>query len=341
MTEEMDSYDKHETLDTLDNNTAEDSVHEKSKTLSKGDPLVQEQYRGTIETVENDRFVKVDADDEVVNFDSLNQESDDNGKDSPKLPRAVVSKDARQQVKDGLKAAMATFEFPKQSKEPANDNFRPVGSWPLMDQLTRSTFEPDRERRSKYAVTARYIRELVDLTESDPLGDDKDCDVQRSESGSVHFEHGQSLDRKKRTRDKKNGEPGALRHDGPLKTVKKSTFVDNRVSPTDPFALRVITAREELDAIRLYIGSALWPLLIDAISENASMTDIGLKLGARGGQAPPVGTAVIRLALTTAIDALATVNWLRDEPYLPTPLPDKSRGSFLNQTPGPVRKVAA
>jgi hypothetical protein len=31
-----------------------------------------------------------------------------------------------------------------------------------MDQLTRSTFEPDRERRAKIAISARYIRELID-----------------------------------------------------------------------------------------------------------------------------------------------------------------------------------
>jgi hypothetical protein len=32
-----------------------------------------------------------------------------------------------------------------------------------MDQLTRRTFEPDQERRTKVIATARYIRELIDM----------------------------------------------------------------------------------------------------------------------------------------------------------------------------------
>jgi hypothetical protein len=339
MTEDIDSNDRR-TLDTYDMKAVDDIVHEDNKTGRKGKPLVKEKYRGTIETADNDRPLQSDADDEGRNFDATDRESNDTGNDSPSLSRLTKDEEAKQQLKDKTKAAKATFELPKLPKDAANDNYRPIVSWPLMDQLTRSTFEPNKERRSKYAVTARYIRELIDLTESDPLGNDKDCDVQRTESGSVHFDHGLTLDRKKTNHDKKNGEPEAQRFDGALRTVKKSTSVDNRVSPSDPFALRVIAAGQELDAIRQYIGSALWPLLVDAISDNASFTDIGLRLGYKGGQAPPVGSAMIRLALSAAIDALATLNWLRDEPHQPTPLPDKSRGSFWNQTTGPVRKAA-
>lgn len=339
MTEDIDLSDKFETLDTYDKKTADDSNHENNKTVTKGEPRLKEKYRRTIEAADDDRAVQSDVDDENLNFDSLNRESKDKGKTSPPLPRLTKDEDVREQGKVNLKAATATFQLPKLPKGPANDNFRPVVSWPLMDQLTRSTFEPNEDRRTKFIVTARYIRELIDLSEVDSCW--ADGDVQRSESGSVYFEHGQTLDRKKRDHTKKNGEPAAQRFDGPLRTVKKSTSVDNSVNLTDPFSLRVIAACQELDAIRLYIGSGLWPLLVDSISDNASFTDIGLRLGYKGGQAPPAGSAIIRLALSAAIDALATLNWLRDDPQRPTPLPDKTRGSYRNQARGPVMKVAA
>lgn len=338
MIEDIDSESRL-TLDTYETKLTEESVHENNSTVIHGTALVKVTYGNTIENAEKDRAVQTDVDDEDRNFESLNLESNDDGKDSPPLPRLTKDEHAKQQTRDSYKNAVAEFGKLKLEKEPANDNYRPIVSWPLMDQLTRSTFEPNKERRAKFAVTARYIRELIDLAAADPMG--ADCDIQRSESGTVHFDHGQSLDRKKHTHDSKNDEHGAERHDGPLRTVKKSTSVDNRVNSNDPFALRVIAAREELDSIRQYIGSALWPLLVDAISDNASFTDIGLRLGYKGGQAPPVGSAMIRLALSAAIDALATLNWLKDDHVRPTPLPDKSRGSYRNQTPGPVQRVAA
>lgn len=338
MTEDIDSNDR-QTLDSYDKKTVDDSIHENNKTLSKGETLVKEKYGNTIEAADKDRPVQTDIDDEDRNFGSLDRESKDNGKDNPSLPRLTKDEDVKKQGKVNLKAAMATFQLPKLPKEPSNDNYRPIVSWPLMDQLTRPTFEPHGERRTKFIVTARYIRELIDLSEADPSGADRD--VQRSESGSVHFDHGMTLDRKKRDHDKKNGEQGAQRFDGPLRTVKTSISVDNSVNPTDPFSLHIIAAGQELDAIRQRIGSALWPLLVDAISNNASFTDIGLRLGYKGGQAPTAGSAIIRLALAAAIDALDLLNWLSDEPRPAIPMPDKSRGSYRNQTKGPVLKVAA
>jgi hypothetical protein len=338
MNEDIDSSDKFETLDTHDKKTVGDCVHEENETVSEGKPIVRLKYRGTIETADKDRPVQTDIDDEDRNFGSLYRESKDNGKDNPSLPRLTKDEDVKKQGKVNLKAALATFQLPKLPKEPENDNYRPVVSWPLMDQLTRSTFEPNGERRTKFIVTARYIRELIDLTEADPSGADRD--VQRSESGSVHFDHGMTLDRKKRDHDKKNGEQGAQRFDGSLRKVKTSTVVDNNVG-TDPFSLRVVAAGQELAAIRQHIGSALWPLLVSAISDNASFTDIGLRLGYKGGQAPPAGSAIIRLALSAAIDALDLLNWLNDEPRRTLPMPDKSRGAYRNQVKGPVLKVAA
>lgn len=336
---EIDSNHKFETLESHDNNTAEDSAHENNKTLSKGKPFVKEKYRRTIEAADNDRVVQTDVDDEHRNFGSLEKESNDTGKDSLPLPRLTKDEDAKKQAKDCYKAALASFELPKLPKEPANDNYRPVVSWPLMDQLTRSTFEPNAERRTEYVVTARYLRELIDLSEADPMCQDND--LQRTETGSVHFDHGMTLDRKKKDHGRKNGESEAQRFDGAVRTAKGFVPVGNSLSD-EPFTVRVLKARQELDAVRSHIGSALWPLLVSAISDNASFTDIGWRLGYKGGQAPPAGSAIIRLALSSAIDALELFNWLRDEPRRTTSLPDKSRDSpHLNQARGPVMKVAA
>jgi hypothetical protein len=165
--------------------------------------------------------------------------------------------------------------------------------------------------------------------------------VQRTESGKVWFEHGQTLDRKKRTYDIKNDEAEAERYDGPVRTAKKSlpigAFDPHR---DDPFPVRVIAAREELAAIAAAVGP-LWPSLAVAISENATMTDIGLSLGAKSAQAPPFGSLIIRLALTAAMEALSRFNRPKDEPARAARLPIKSRGSFRNQARGPVLKVAA
>jgi hypothetical protein len=268
----------------------------------------------------------------------------DNVEAGPELPRLTDSETAKRQMNAALAAAKATFKLPPEPKEPANDNYRPVSSWPLMDQLTRKTFEQDQERRTKYIVTARYTRDLIDMARADPLGDEKDCWIQRTESGKTIFEHGQTLDRKKRTYDNgfgKNGEADAERFDGAARTARKSLPVDNGINRDDSFPLRVLAAREELAAIIAFVGPLLWPSLFAALSENATMTDIGLALGAKGTAAPPLGVRTIRLALSAAMEALSQRNEIKDEPRRVIPMPVKSRGSFLNQSKGPVLKVAA
>jgi hypothetical protein len=88
--------------------------------------------------------------------------AEDDEERETKSPRA--DKTAKQQIKDKLATAKASFgKWAMPKKEPANDNFRPVASWPLIDQLTRSTFEPDEERRTKSISTARYLRGLIDI----------------------------------------------------------------------------------------------------------------------------------------------------------------------------------
>ena len=107
-------------------------------------------------------------------------------------------------------------------------------SWPFMEQLTRKTFEPDEERRAKNVVSVRYLRELIDLAEADPLGSSvylpgkdtpTDYDVQRTRSGNVYFEHGMTLDRRKVIYDNKNDEADAERYSGFVRTAKKSVLV--------------------------------------------------------------------------------------------------------------------
>jgi hypothetical protein len=268
---------------------------------------------------------------------------DDDGAE-PELPRAVADAKARRQAKEKLAAAQAKFgKLPKSPKEPANDNFRPTVSWPLMDQLTRKTFEPDKERRTKNIISARYLRELIDTAEADSLGSSvylpgksapTDFDMQRMESGKVWFEHGQTLDRRKVTYDNKNGEADAERYSGSVRTAKKSLPVGSGGFDL-PFPVRALAAREELDAIIAAVGP-LWPYLLQAISYNATMTDIGLSRGVKRFQAPYVGTATIRLALTAAMEALDRLNGINDEPRRTTPMPEKSRGHFLNLARGPV-----
>jgi hypothetical protein len=267
-------------------------------------------------------------------------EDDEEREPESRRDAAVV----KQQNKEKLAAAQASFgKLPKLPKGPANDNFRPVVSWPLMDQLTRSTFEPDRERRTKNIISARYLRDLIDMAGADALANDNDCEVQRTESGKAWFEHGQTLDRKKVIYDNKNGESDAERYSGPVRTAKNSVLVSNSgfgSNRDDPFPVRVMAAREELDAIITAVGP-LWPSLFAAVSENATMTDIGLALGAKSALAPTFGSLIIRLAMTAAMEALSRRNEVKDELRKTTPLPVKSRGSFWNQTSGPIMRVAA
>jgi hypothetical protein len=270
--------------------------------------------------------------------------AEDDEEREPELTRKISPAIVKQQNKEKLAAALADFgKLPKLAKEPANDNFKPTVLWPLMDQLTRRTFEPDKERRTKLIVTARYIRDLIDMASANALGNDNDCEVQRTESGKAWFEHGQTLDRKKVIFDEKDGESDAERYSGSVRTAKNSVLVSNSgfdLNRDDPFPVRVMAAREELDLIIAAVGP-LWPSLFAAVSENATLTDIGLALGAKSFQAPHVGTLFIRLALSAAIDALSRFNEVKDEPRRTTPLPIKSRGSFWNQSSGPVMKVAA
>jgi hypothetical protein len=275
--------------------------------------------------------------------------AEDDEEHEPELPRSVAPAIVKQRNKQNLTAALADFgKLPKVPKEPANDNFRPTVSWPLMDQLTRSTFEPDRERRAKMAVSARYILEIIDIAFADQVGASvylpgkssaTDHDVQRTESGEVHFEHGQALDRRKVTIDNEDRDERFI---GSARTAKKSLPVGG-FDPyrDDSFPVRRLKARETLAAIAEAVGP-LWPHLLATMIQNYSMTDIGEALGVKSAQASIVGTAHIRFALNCAMEALERINGVDDEPQQrKLPMPDKSRGSFRNQSRNHVVKVAA
>jgi hypothetical protein len=300
---------------------------------------------GTANPLDADVLPEQESEEDEIEVRRGKKAEDDEEHES-KLLRAVAVATAKQQFKEKLKAAQAKFgKLPNPPKKASNDNFRPVVSWPLVDQLTRRAFEPDAERRTKNIVLARYLRELIDTAEADPLGSSVylpgksapgDHDMQRTESGKVFFEHGQTLDRRKVTYDEKNGEADAERYSGSPRTARKSLPVGNSGFNL-PFPVRKRAAREELDAIIADVGPALWPYLLMAISYNATMTDIGLALGFKRYQAPREGTAIIRSALTAAMESLDRLNGIKDDAPRPTPLPVKSRGHFLNQSRNHVR----
>jgi hypothetical protein len=217
--------------DKYDNDNHE-SLHEQSETAAEGAKFVKQKFKRTADhgTVPAN---PLDAD----LLPLPDEQPEDNDEAEAELPRAVAPAIVKQRNKERLAVALASFgKLPNLPRIPSNDNFKPVVSWPLMDQLTRPTFEPDRERRTKLIATARYIRSLIDMARADSLGDEKDCGIQRTESGKVFFEYGQTFDRKKRTYDKgKNGETDAERYDGVARTARKSLPETTASTVTTPF----------------------------------------------------------------------------------------------------------
>jgi hypothetical protein len=326
---------------------SDDTLQQDNETATKGAYHVKQKHHRTADhetaeaiALDDDVLPAPESQEEAVEVRRGKTAEDDEERETMSLRSDKI---AKQLIKDKLTAAKKSFDFGllKEKKTPSNDNFKPIVSWPLMNQLTRPHFEPDKERRAKLIVTARYIRELIDLANADSLGEETDCDIQRTESGRVHFDYGMSLDRKKRTYDgNRNGEQGAVRHDGPVRKAKYVVPIGSRINRSDPFQMRQLAAREELNVIIAAVGP-LWPSLFAAESENATLTDIGLALGVNKFQASREGTRIIRLALTAAMEALGRLNEVKDEPRRTAPLPDKSRGSFRNQARGPVIKVAS
>jgi hypothetical protein len=325
-------------LDFYDDVIEDETAHEENETASNGNGLIRRRYKSTVDQttvsanpLDSDLLAGISnvPDSDVVEVRrGAKAEGDDEAE--PELPRTVAPAIVRQQNKDKLAAALAGFgKLPSLPKEGANDNYKSKESWPLIDQLTRSSFEPDRERRTRLIEVVRHVRELIDVVGADSLGlsihlpgkdTSTDYALQRTKFGDVHFENGQTLDRKRRTYDGKNGEADAERYDGAVRKGKpdRALGVSNGgFDPyrDDPFSAQMIAAHEELDEIIASVGP-LWTPLVDVISANATMTNVGETLGARNTQAPGVGTAIIRLALTAAMEAIERFNQKPGETYL-------------------------
>ena len=187
-----DSYDTD--IDNEPDFAQDNEAHEENETKRMGSRFVKAKHDSTVDHVtvpanplDADVLPVPESEEEQTEVRRGKKVEDDEEKET-ELPRAVAPKTAKQQVKEKLAAATAKFgKLPKLPKEAANDNFKPVVSWPLMDQLTRNTFEPDRARRTKLIATARYIRDLIDMASADGLGNENDCEVQRTESSSIFF----------------------------------------------------------------------------------------------------------------------------------------------------------
>ncbi|MEH2590281.1 hypothetical protein [Bradyrhizobium sp. AZCC 1721] len=209
-----------------------------------------------------------------------------------KVVRLVNDTTAKQQVKNRLAEARGTFDMsalkePKAKPKlvPANDNVKPAEAWHLMGEIRRIKDLTERTRRMD---TALYLRELMDLAETDALSvsvhrggqsPSADYDMERSASGKVVYHHGQTLDRKKRTYSEKGGESDAMRHDGPVRTSKQSgpISVGFDVTRDDPFVQRQLDAQTELEDIEAVVGP-LWDPLMDSV-RNIGFTEIAKKLG--------------------------------------------------------------
>src|ERR1700687_4733056 len=172
-------------LQSLDNNIDDEpdcldqdnNEHEETETATNGARLIKHNLERTADhttvsanPLDTDLLPATVPEQDQVEVRRGKKAEDDEEIES-EFPRAIAPANVKKQNKENLAAALADFgKLPKLPKEPANDNFRPTVSWPLMDQLTRNTFEPDKERRTKNIISARYLRELIDTAEADSLG---------------------------------------------------------------------------------------------------------------------------------------------------------------------------
>jgi hypothetical protein len=201
----------------------------------------------------------------------------------------------------------------------ANDNsFKHKESWPLEEAIKRS----GKANAQELLGTAHFVRDVYDSTCADPLADaihrpgkaaTPDFGVQRSASGEVFYEHGRTLDRKRKAYDgrlskrgkprpsAKDGEEGAIRHDGFARRVKKPP-VDTpfNVIHDDLFSQRRIDAQNDLRDILAAVGP-LWGPLVDACCHNLTFAEIAAQKGyKRSGE----GSVLVWEALEAAHAAI-------------------------------------
>jgi hypothetical protein len=257
---------------------------------------------------------------DAISLDGENVELDEDLDEVRTEPESRAgNKIARQKAKQTLAAAWASFgPFTNLAASKPREPRDRGESWPLFELVQRIAFEPDNATRERMLGAAVHIRHLSDDVAMDVAGisihlpgksSPPDYDMQRYDDGKVVYELGQSLDRKSRTYESKNGEIEARRFDGPVKIVRGGR-VDNcgfDVHRDDPAALRKINARLELDEIIAAVGP-LWKHLLPAICDNATATEVGQATGAKGTQAPGVGTKFISVALCAAAEVIDRIN---------------------------------
>lgn len=298
-----------------------DDIREDGETAS-GSSTVRRKFKNTLED-STGPAKPLDAD--VLFTDAeLEDAAPDANHESTRL---VSVGTAKEQIASRLRAAKIQFgSLPKETQEPAaNDNYRKKESCPVLDQLARSAFESDQYQRLQFISTFKRVRELVILVGSDALGMSvhlpgknwcTDFGQQKATNGKPIFETGQTLDRKWRVYDTKNGELESKRFDGPIRIAKGSSSSNDNfdVYRDMPHPADLINGRMELDEILAAVG----PLAIHLLAGigGASMTEIGETTGARNTQAPGVGSAIIRMALTAAREALERCNETSGETYL-------------------------
>ena len=213
-----------------------------------------------------------------------------------------------------LGAAKAQFDCStvdvKDKKSPelkaANDNS------PLIELCRRL---PDLEQRLQFIETANHIRQLqITVATDDASGfavhrpgksHTADFGVERPAVAShanklgevpVMYGYGQRLDRYDYRKDEKAAGPFSGK---PRIVAKSSPMIAYDPARDQLFVERRHDARIELDQIIAAVGP-IWPHFDAMLSGNATATEVGEMTGAKGTQAPGVGTAIVRIALNAA-----------------------------------------
>jgi hypothetical protein len=282
-------------------NDIPDDLQEESKTAAEGRKVIGRRYGRTLD------HVTVAPKEFDPGLDSVDIEVTPK-KSNGCLLRLVSDDDAKQQIKNQLAAARFDWnQFDKKADEPlpvaANDNdvgFEKTESWPVIELLNRI-------KRPELIKTVLRVRELHDMAGSDPVGHAVhrpgkkptcDYDVQRTKSGKVFFEDGRDYDR--RDTNYKNPETGNVVD---TRRVASRSQPMHDASDDEFFVQRRIDAQIELDEIIAAVGP-LWKYLEPVICNNATATATGALTGAKGTQAPGVGTAIIKIGLNAAREAI-------------------------------------
>lgn len=313
--------------DQLDSDNASVDLHEGDHSHRiRGKAALKKRYGRTVDDAATERETDINPLAHV--FEEIPSTTTS---DSPNpLVRNVDDDTRKQQDATRLASAKRAFDMtqlnelcavPATLLVPANDNsvgFKNTESWPLEEAIKRS----GKANAPELLGTAHFVRDVYDAAFADPLADaihrpgkvsTPDFGVQRSASGEVLYEHGRTLDRKRRAYDgrlskrgkprpsAKDGEEGAIRHDGFARRVKKPP-VDTPFNAIhdDLFPQRKIDAQNDLRDILAAVGP-LWGPLVDACCHNLTFAEIAAK---KGYKRPGEGSVLVWEALEAAHAAI-------------------------------------